>query len=56
MTDADLRGVLPALRTVTPVASSSGQLILRGTADVLGAALSVDFLVRVSPRSSRRLA
>ena len=37
VTDADLRGVLPVLRTVTPVASSDGQLILRGTADVLGA-------------------
>jgi hypothetical protein len=49
VTDADLRGVLPVLRTVTPVASSTGQLILRGTADVLGAALSVDFSVRVSP-------
>ena len=36
VTDADLRGALPVLRTVTPVASSGGQLILRGTADVLG--------------------
>ena len=49
MTDADLRGVLPVLRTVTPVASPDGQLILRGTADVLGAAFSVDFSVRVTP-------
>ena len=48
VTDADLRGVLPVLRTVTPVASSAGQLILRGTADVFGAAVSVDFSVRVS--------
>jgi hypothetical protein len=48
VTDADLRGVLPVLRTVTPVASSGGQLILRGTADVLGAAVSVDFSVRVA--------
>jgi hypothetical protein len=48
VTDADLRGVLPILRTVTPVASASGQLILRGTADVLGAPISVDFSVRVS--------
>ena len=56
VTDADLRGVLPVLRTVTPVASPDGQLILRGTADVLGAAFSVDFSVRVSPagRSSSR--
>jgi hypothetical protein len=48
VTDADLRGVLPVLRTVTPVASRRGQLILRGTADVLGATISVDFVVRVS--------
>ena len=37
VTDADLRGVLPVLRTVTPVTSAAGQLILRGTADLLGA-------------------
>jgi hypothetical protein len=48
VTDADLRGVLPVLRTVTPVASPDGQLILRGTADVLGVAISVDFSVRVT--------
>jgi hypothetical protein len=48
VTDADLRGVLPILQTVTPVASPSGQLTLRGTANVLGAPLSVDFSVRVS--------
>jgi hypothetical protein len=49
VTDADLHGVLPVLRTVTPVTSSAGQLILRGTADVLGVPLSVDFSVRVTP-------
>ncbi len=49
VTDADLRGVLPVLRTVTPVTSAGGQLILRGTADVLGVPISVDFSVRVSP-------
>jgi hypothetical protein len=49
VTDADLHGVLPVLRSVTPVASAAGQLILRGTADVLGATISVDFSVRVSP-------
>jgi hypothetical protein len=48
VTDADLRGVLPIVRTVTPVASSGGQLTLRGTADVLGTPISVDFSVRVS--------
>ncbi len=46
--DADLRGVLPVLQTVTPIASPAGQLILRGTANVLGAPVSVDFSVRVS--------
>jgi len=46
--DADLRGVIPILRSVTPVASSGGQLILRGTADVLGARISLDFSVRVA--------
>lgn len=30
--DSDLRGALPILSSVTPVASSGGQLILRGTA------------------------
>jgi hypothetical protein len=49
VTDADLRGVLPVLRTVTPVASASGQLTLRGTADVLGAPISLNFSVRVTP-------
>ena len=49
VTDADLRGVLPVLRTVTPVASADGQLTLRGTADVLGAPISLDFSVRVTP-------
>lgn len=48
VTDADLRGVVPVLRTVTPIASSGGRLILRGTADVLGVAVSVDFVVRIS--------
>ena len=48
VSDADLRGVLPILRSVTPVASSGGALTLRGTADVLGATVSLDFLVRAT--------
>jgi hypothetical protein len=48
VTDADLRGALPIVRSVTPVASSGGQLTLRGTADVLGQSVSVDFSVRAS--------
>jgi hypothetical protein len=48
VTDADLRGALPIVRSVTPVASSGGQLTLRGTADVLGSGVTVDFSVRVS--------
>ena len=42
-------GAPPAPVAPTPVASSAGQLILRGTADVLGAVFSVDFSVRVTP-------
>ena len=48
VTDADLRGALPIVRSVTPVASSGGQLTLRGTADVLGRPVAVDFSVRAS--------
>jgi hypothetical protein len=46
--DADLRGALPIVRSVTPVASAGGRLTLRGTADVFGQAVSLDFSVRVS--------
>lgn len=42
---ADLRGAVPFLDNVTPVASSGGQLILRGTANVLGFHASVDAVV-----------
>ena len=48
VTDADLHGALPLVRSVTPVASAGGQLTLRGTADVLGQAVAVDFSVRAS--------
>jgi hypothetical protein len=48
VTDADLRGVLPIVRSVALVASSGGQLTLRGTAGVFGQPVSVDFSVRAS--------
>ena len=48
VTDADLRRALPIVRSVTPVASSGGQLTLRGTADVLGQSVAVDFTVQAS--------
>lgn len=41
--ESDLRSSLPILRSVTPVASSDGQLVLRGTSSFFG--LSVDFVV-----------
>jgi hypothetical protein len=47
ITDADLRGALPIVRSVTPVASADGRLTLRGSADVFGQAVSIDFSVRV---------
>ncbi|HEX5193542.1 MAG TPA: hypothetical protein VFW09_12120 [Solirubrobacteraceae bacterium] len=46
VTDADLRRSLPVVRSVTPVASSRGALTLRGTADVFGQPVSVDFTAR----------
>ena len=48
VTDADLRRALPIVRSVTPVATSGGHLTLRGTADVLGQPVAVDFSVRAS--------
>jgi hypothetical protein len=47
VTDADLRAALPIVRSVTPVAGGDGGLTLRGTADVLGQAVTADFSVRV---------
>ena len=46
VTDADLRRSLPIVRSITPVASSRGALMLRGTADVFGQPVSVDFTAR----------
>jgi hypothetical protein len=42
---ADLRSAVPFLDNVQPVASSEGQLILRGTASLLGLSASVDAVV-----------
>ncbi len=46
VTEADLRTALPILDSVTPVASSDGQLTMRGTASLLGVTVSVDATVR----------
>jgi hypothetical protein len=43
--EADLKRALPILQSVVPVASGNGQLVLRGTATLLGAALTVDATV-----------
>jgi hypothetical protein len=45
VTEADLRTALPILQSVTPVASGSGGLILRGTATLLGVTATVDATV-----------
>jgi hypothetical protein len=42
---ADLRAAVPFLDNVQPVASSGGQLILRGTASLLGLRATVDAVV-----------
>lgn len=42
---ADLRSAVPFLDNVQPVASSGGQLILRGTASLLGLNASIDAVV-----------
>jgi LmeA-like phospholipid-binding len=46
VTQADLRAAVPILRSVEPVASSQGQLTLRGTATLFGVTASVDATVR----------
>jgi hypothetical protein len=43
--ESDLRAAVPFLDNVQPVASSGGQLILRGTASLLGLRASVDAVV-----------
>jgi hypothetical protein len=42
---ADLRAALPIIKSLTPVHNGSGQLVLRGTASVLGMQASVDAVV-----------
>ncbi len=46
--ESDLRSAVPFLASVTPVASASGGLTLRGTATFLGLSASVDAAVSVS--------
>lgn len=46
VTQSDLRTALPILRSVTPVASADGRLILRGTASLFGLTASADATVR----------
>jgi hypothetical protein len=43
--ESDLRAAVPFLDNVQPVASSGGQLILRGTASLLGLSATVDAVV-----------
>jgi hypothetical protein len=45
VTEADLRRSVPILQSVVPVASSGGQLTLRGTASLLGVTATVDATV-----------
>jgi hypothetical protein len=46
VTEASLRAALPILQSVTPVASSAGELTLRGTATLFGVTATVDVVVR----------
>jgi hypothetical protein len=46
VTESDLRRAIPVLQSVVPVASSQGQLTLRGTASLFGVTASVDATVR----------
>jgi len=43
--EADLRSAVPFLTNVQPIASADGQLVLRGTASLLGLSASVDVTV-----------
>jgi LmeA-like phospholipid-binding len=54
VTEADLRAALPALQSVTPVASGNGRLTVRGTATLFGVTASVD--VTVSARDGSLVA
>ena len=46
VTEADLRGAVPVLNSVTPVASGAGQLTLQGSASLFGITATVDATVR----------
>jgi hypothetical protein len=46
ITEADLSAALPFVQNVQPVASSNGQLTVRGTATVLGFSVTLDATVR----------
>jgi hypothetical protein len=46
VTEANLRAAFPILESVQPVASSGGQLTLRGTATLFGVSATVDATVR----------
>jgi hypothetical protein len=45
VTESDLQAAVPFLQSVQPVASSNGQLTLRGTATLLGVSATVDATV-----------
>src|SRR5579875_3777946 len=47
VTEADLRAAVPFLSGVSPVASSGGQLVLQGTASLLGVSVSAEASVAV---------
>jgi hypothetical protein len=42
---SDLQAALPVVRSLTPVPESNGQVLLRGTASVLGVQTSVDVVI-----------
>jgi hypothetical protein len=46
VTDADLHAALPILQSVTPVASTGGQLTLEGTASLFGVTATVQAVAR----------
>jgi hypothetical protein len=46
VTEADLHSAVPVLNSVTPVASSDGQLTLQGSASLFGITATVDATVR----------
>ena len=53
VTAADLRAALPILQSVTPLASSHGQLTLQGTVTLFGVSATVDASVQRPERGDR---